>query len=493
MKNTFKLILVLFTLFNFINCTKENKIPADLEINDFVWKAMNAYYLHQDQVDDLANTKFRNQPELNQYLRSFETPKKLFLSLLYNTPALDQKSLFIEDYNSSAEVDSRISSTHGVEYGIIAEPGSSSNVIGYVQYILPNTDASKQPIQRGDFFYAVDNIQLTRNNFNTLLNNASNTFELHMASFDGNTVKADSIIENAIKIPKKITLSKKEYLHTPIFMHKTITDGSNKTGYIVFNHQFSSNYIQALNARFLQFKNDGVKQLILDLRYNIGGRSSLKSVNELASMITGQFTNEIFAKKRFNNKAQSWFMTNQPDSLVVRFTDKIYNSTKKNRLKLTELYIILNGNSPAAELLINGLNNHINVYVINSVTTKGENTASMKLYNSLDYNKVGSSTNHTVALEPIVAELQNSNDETFANGFTPKITTCSENDILNIGIIGESSDPVLNRVLNLIQKTPPNPPGICNPNRFTFLYNSIHEQKAMNSGIFMQQKLPNTD
>jgi len=47
------------------NCTKVDEIPGDVEINDFVWKAMNAYYLYQNQIPDLADRRFNSQPELN--------------------------------------------------------------------------------------------------------------------------------------------------------------------------------------------------------------------------------------------------------------------------------------------------------------------------------------------------------------------------------------------------------------------------------------------
>jgi hypothetical protein len=493
MRNLYRTLLFLCIIVTLYNCTKEDEIPSDVEINDFVWKAMNAYYLYQDQIPDLADRRFNNQPELNNYLRGFTTPNGLFLNLLHDRPNTDNKSALLDDFNLIQQPELRVSTTHGVEYSIIAEPGNADNVLGYVQYILPNSDATNQSITRGEFFYAVDDVQLTRNNFNTLLNGATNSYELYMASFDGTTVTADSIIVNTVKAPRTVPLTKTSYTHSPVFMAKNIVNGTNNIGYLMYNNDFSTNYINDLNTSFLQFKNQGVNQLILDLRYNVGGGSFAKNISQIASMITGQFTNQTFTKKRWNSKAQSWFELNQSDSLITKFPNRIFNSNPVNSLGLTDIYIILNGSSSSSELLINSLRSHINVHIINSQDTNGNNSGAITLYNSIDYDSIGNSANHTVVLQPIVLEFLNNNDETYENGFPPELLICTQENILNLGVLGEVSDPLLNEVLNIVNGIPPAPPAICNLNNFTFLYNSVQNQQIIDTGIFIKQDLPNTN
>ena len=65
-------------------------------------------------------------------------------------------------------------------------------------------------------------------------------------------------------------------------------------------NQFVADKSNELNKIFADFKAEGISDLIIDLRYNGGG--SIKNCVELASMITGQFTNEIFAEEQWNNK-----------------------------------------------------------------------------------------------------------------------------------------------------------------------------------------------
>jgi hypothetical protein len=492
MKSFAKILLFLLCSFALYNCTKEDEIPVDVEINDFVWKAMNAYYLYQDQIPDLSDRRFNNQPELNNFLRGFPAANDLFTNLLFDRPNSDNKSVLIDDFNTITIPAPRTSITNGVEYGIIAEPGSATNVLGFVQYILPNSDASSKSILRGDYFFGVNDTQLTRDNFRTLLE-VDSDYTLNMAIFDGVKVEEDSIRTALDTIPRKVLLSKVGYTHPPISLAKNIVSGTHNIGYLFYNNDFSSNYINDLNDAFLQFKNQGVNQLILDLRFNVGGGSFVTNINQISSMITGQFEDQTFLKERWNTKAQPWFELNQPDSLVTKFSNKINGTTAINGLGLTDVYLILNGSSSSIELLINSLRSYINVHIINSRVTNGDNTGALTLYNSIDYDSIGKSSNHNVAVQPIVLEFLNNDDETYVDGFAQEMTICNQEDILNLGVLGETSDPILNEVINLINGTPPPPPSICNANNFEFLYNSLSRQRIIDTGIFIKQDLPNTN
>jgi hypothetical protein len=492
MKTLYKFLSFLLICTIFVFCTKEDEVPIDIEVQDFVWKAMNAYYLDQDKISDLSDRRFNSHPELNNYLRQFDNPNTLLTDLLSQNPDGDTKTRLINDYNLLEQPTNRTSVTHGVEYGIIAEPGSTDNVLGYIQYILPNSNAATKNIKRGEFFYKVDDTQLTRDNFRTLLE-GSNTYELTMATFDGVKVEEDSIIVSTVKVPKKIRLDKSGYTHNPIFISKTIVSGTNTIGYLMYNNDFSSNYLNDLNNTIAQFNSQNVNQLVLDLRYNIGGGSFTENIVKLGSMITGQFLDQPFLKERWNVKAQPWFEMHQPDSIVTKFTNKLNATTNINSLGLTDVYIILDGSSSSIELLINSLRSYINVHIINSSTTNGNSTGAITLYNSIDYDSIGASPNHTVALQPIVLDFLNSDDATFDQGFTPNLRTCNQEDILNLGELGELSDPILNDVVNFVNGSIPTPPTLCNPNNFEYLFNSVRRQRLLDTGVFIKRDLPNTN
>ena len=160
------------------------------------------------------------------------------------------------------------------------------------------------------------------------------------------------------------------------------------------------------------------------------------------------------------------------------------------------MYIILNGpnfeGSSATELLINSLKPHINVHIIGNQTA-GNNTGAITLYNSDDYDFPLKNETHTVALQPIVLSFLNKNDQTYENGFSPNINLCENEDVLDLGVLGEDSDPILNSVLNYISTGNAVSNTNCNPNNFDYLFNSINTQRTLDKGVFIEQNLPNTN
>ena len=465
-----------------LKCSNKYELPEDLEVHDFVWKGLNAYYLYQDQIPDLADNRFYSDLEVNNYLSGFATPQELFTSLLI---ADDTKSLFIEDDTNLDVIPLRTSFTNGIEFGIIAEPSDENNVLGYITHILPNSDASTKDIARGAFFNQVNGIQLTRENYLDLLLNGEDTFKLSMIDFDGATSTSNG---------KTVELLKANYNHQPIFLSKVFP--TTNTGYLLYNNDFSENYINDLNNTFLEFKNQSITNLILDLRYNIGGGSFVKNITEIAAMITGQFSEEVLINEEWNVKAQPWFLANQPDSLQTKFPTKLNELTPINSIQATDLYIILNGNnyvgSSAIELLINSLQPHINVILFGNQTL-GNNTGALTLYNSVDYDAIGRSTNHNAVLQPVVLKFFNKNNETYENGFVPNVSLCTNEDILDLGVLGETTDPLLNAALNHVASGSASVTTTCNPLEFEFLYHSIDSQRETDTGVFIKQNLPNTN
>ena len=483
MNKSIKLFGIVCFLFLAFNCSKQEEIPVDVEVNDFIWKSLNAYYLYQDQITDLSDSRFSSQIELNSYLNGF-TATDLFSTLKVAT---DTISNLVEDYKTLTSPQLRVVNTHGVEFGLIAEPNHKDNVIGYVHYVLPNSNASTQNISRGEFFNSVDGTQLTRDNYqNLLLNTNANSVTLNMADFNGSVVTSNT---------KDVVLTKASYNYPPVFLEKTFTNGTNTIGYILYNNDFSTNYISDLNNSFLSFKNQSVNQLVLDLRYNIGGGSFASTISQISSMITGQFANQPLIKEKWNTKAQTWFEANQPDSLITKFPSKLTSTTLINGLGLTDIYIILNRDgfkgSSAVELLINSLKPYINVHIIGN-QTRGINTGSITLYNSVDYDSIGKSTNHNYVTQPIALNFFNKEDQTYSSGFPPTMQICTAEDILNLGTLGETTDPLLNRVLNYVNNGTIGVLPTCNPLNFEFIYNSTSSQQIRDNGVFIRQDLPNT-
>ena len=46
-----------------------------------------------------------------------------------------------------------------MEFGLVYYPNNSSNVFGYVRYVLPGTDAESKNLERGMIFNSIDGQQ----------------------------------------------------------------------------------------------------------------------------------------------------------------------------------------------------------------------------------------------------------------------------------------------------------------------------------------------
>jgi len=142
------------------------------------------------------------------------------------------------------------------------------------------------------------------------------------------------------------------------------------------------------------------------------------------------------------------------------------------------------------ELLINSLNPYINVHVLGN-KTRGDNLGAINLYDSPDYDAFNVNENHTYSLRPVVLTLHNKEDQSFSSGITPTVSLCTMEDPLNLGELGEASDPLLDEVLQYITTGDSGLNLICNPFELEMLYNSINSQRIFDRGTFIKQDLPN--
>ena len=96
-----KILLLLITISTlFVSCFEDLddniQTASDLDIENFIYRELNYFYLYKADTPELANYNFANQGELNTFLNSFETPESLFSFL--KSPQ-DRFSLLVANYN----------------------------------------------------------------------------------------------------------------------------------------------------------------------------------------------------------------------------------------------------------------------------------------------------------------------------------------------------------------------------------------------------------
>jgi C-terminal processing protease CtpA/Prc len=425
----------------FFHCSSNTEVtPEKYEINEFVWKGLNAYCLWQGSKPDLADTRFNSQGALNDYVSGFSSPEAIFENLLFRPT--DRFSWIVDDYIALENAFQGITLNNGMEFALHLYKTSTTNAFGYVRYVIPNSDAALKGVSRGMIFNEIGGVQITDTNYASLL--SSNTYTIGLADFN---------FGDPISNSNTITLTKSQLEENPVKITKIVDEGMEHTiGYLMYN-QFSSSFDKELNSAFLNFKNENITDLIVDLRYNGGG--SVRTATYLSAMITGQFNGQVFSKQIWNDKVLE---DNSPEDFVNRFTDQINNGTVTesiNSLNLPRIYFIVTGNSASAsELVINCLSAYIDVQLVGTKTV-GKQVGSITLYDADNFRKNGPNfnTNHTYAMQPIVLEIKNKDNQNEINGYTPGIELPGielEEDFGNLGVLGERSDPLLDRTIQYI-------------------------------------------
>ena len=157
-----------------------------------------------------------------------------------------------------------------------------------------------------------------------------------------------------------LTLNAASYQTHPVMVDSVYTISSKKIGYLVFNSFLGdqTEISNELNRVFTRFATYGVKDIVVDLRYNGGGYVSIaeKLTNYLApSSATG-----LMMTQKYNDKYAAQYNTSA-------------NFNKAGSVSLPRLvFIVSSSTASASELLINNLKPVMDVKLIGRNTTYGK-------------------------------------------------------------------------------------------------------------------------
>jgi len=372
--------------------------PADTK--PFVHRIMRDIYFWNDTVPENVN------------YADFETPEQLLEFLKYK-----EKDRF--SWLASKSDAQQFQDGEQLGTGLVPVYGRSPMP---VLFVLANSPAKEAGIERGDEILQVNG--KTIDELNQSIREAQLTDQQILELIwgpDKEGVKVDLVI-NKHNTPKdeepvNITLTKTVFTPPTVSKSDTLEIDGQKIGYLVFDI-FAASSKEELNQSFAQYKSEGISELILDLRYNIGG--DVDALLHLASLIWGYNSgSEEFSKVYFNEKYASF-------NFSVPFTHL------DNQLELNRVFILTGpATASSSEILINNLKPYMDVIQIGG-TTVGK----PYIMNPIPFcDKV---------LAPVTAETKNALDlGEYYDGIKPD---CPVKDDLDHKL-GDKSEGLLNEAL----------------------------------------------
>jgi len=266
-----------------------------------------------------------------------------------NGKDVDKWTMLTNDY------DSFTNSLKGVEttYGYDVAMGKFTNADAYffvISFVYDGSPAQQAGLKRGDIIMKLDGKDITDANYLDALYSSKVTLGMGTDTGQG------------IQLGNSISLAAIKMYENPILASKIFDCNGKKVGYLAYS-SFDLVSVPKLIEICKTFKAEGVKELILDLRYNGGGY--VITENALASMFAPE--SEVKAHARcsteiWNDGYMAYFKQKGEDINTYFATDfDVYDenqntikvSTADANIGLNKIYgLISSGTASASEALL---------------------------------------------------------------------------------------------------------------------------------------------
>lgn len=323
----------------------------------------NDTYLWYSEVDDNNPSPF----SVADYFSQLKTDERSVSGSFKDNFHFSQST---EDYNQRTQ--SGVSSGYGISWEFVS---SSSPRRLIVRYTEPSSPAAFAGVSRGyelktidgiDFVNAATQADVDKINEALFPSDPGQTFDFIFSDDAGKALLATKLTSANIELQ-------------PVQNVTVINTAAGKMGYMQFN-SFIRTAQDGLIDGFQQFVDQGVTELVIDLRYNGGGLLAMAS--QVAYMVAGsaQTNNQTFETLQFNDKHPNvdpvTGSTLQPTPFYtkeINWTTNQFTNNDLPSISLTRVFILATDNTcSASEAVINGLRGVDVEVVLIGATTCGK-------------------------------------------------------------------------------------------------------------------------
>ena len=323
--------------------------------NVFAFNTMQTYYLWAEEMSDAFSSWTYG-----------EDPIKKVESMRYKDAygnQVDKWTRLMEDCSSFLGSVTGNTKSFGFDFKLYYADEAHTRVCAAVTYTYAGSPAEKAGLKRGDLILTLDGQEMTPENYSSLVKEKI---------YGGDTVRfglADS---------RRLSITSAQMYENPVHTVSTFTVEGKKFGYLHFS-SFTMDACKDLENAFRTFKQEGVEELVLDLRYNTGGYTLTSTV--LASMLAPLAevkAGSVFNRDIYNQTLSDYFTDKQkvscfaeefdvPTSADEKVTYKVHPAQVNPDVK--KLWVIVTGDSASAsEALICGLKPYMDISLVGQRT-----------------------------------------------------------------------------------------------------------------------------
>ncbi len=290
------------------------------EMRTWVNNNMNDYYLFSDQVPNV---------NLNDYA-DIET---LITDL--RVQPFDRFSYIGDAQQSAAFFD------EGKLFGFGWRLARTSETDVQFKLINPGSPIAQHDVRRGDFLRAINGVTL----------DVITSEQVDEFFGTGDEVTSPTLtIQRGANAPFNVTVTKTTFNLQTVLKTDVIQQGNQRVGYLHFLSFLETSNAE-LDSAIDELASQNINELVLDLRYNGGGRISV--AGKLAAQIGGNIVrDEIFARFQYNTK----YAANNVNYV---------HPTQTNALNLSRVFVLATEETcSASEMVINGLRPFVDVITV---------------------------------------------------------------------------------------------------------------------------------
>ncbi len=398
-----------------------------IEVTSWVYEEMKDWYYWESTMPSETSANFLANTE------------SFFKSLLSSS----DKFSYIESIEESEDRTRSIAYTsysYGFDFALLEFkiPSRGTLYAALVLYVAPDSPASEAELKRGDLITSVKGVNLTL--LNSPLLYGAESMSIGLGEFDQEEAQL-------ITTQTKTLGSARTIEDNPIFLHKTLQHDGKSIGYLVYNHftggpndSSTGNYNNELLQIATGFVQQGVNELILDLRYNNGGY-----------VYCAQILSTILAPARSLQEPLGYMEYNENHPELTGYIPFISDIAQQGaNLDLNTLYVITGSmTASASEMVINCLKSYMDVVLVGQKTV-GKNVGSISI---TDPNR-----EYPWILHPIVCRIYNADADKssdYSSGFTPDylINEFDTKYLNTIKELGDKEELLLKTTLSIIDGT----------------------------------------